>query len=298
MVVRATLDGRYLDVRRLPDLSPIETPPRHLPVGAASHSHSALTADDSPSPPSSRPATMMVRILDIASGDESIEPIPWPNEGATPLAITFTADDRTLLIGDQDGGITEIDVATGAVSPSRFEGMHGPVVGLWLSPRRPPSRHLPRRHDVDLRRHIGPAARTTNGLGAASRPGFSMDRTWTSPSTTFSPPTRKGCGCGTSTLRRGRRWPANEPDATSRPTNGPGTCPPMSPTDRPAHSSPPDSGAAVSPRRTRRRNRLGRTRNPSVRCNAAGIAPTSRQRGPLGIGGFASLEAPMSRSRS
>jgi hypothetical protein len=77
---------------------------------------------------------MKVHILDIASGDESMKPIPWPNEGAPPLAIAFTADDRTLIIGDPDGGITQIDVATGTVSPSRFEGMHGPVVGLGPLP--------------------------------------------------------------------------------------------------------------------------------------------------------------------
>jgi hypothetical protein len=80
----------------------------------------------------------------------------------------------------------------------------------------------------------------------------SLYRTRTSASTTFSPPTGRDCDCGTSTLRRGRQWPANEPDATSRATNGPGTCPPTSPTDRPAYSSPPDSGAAVSPRRSER----------------------------------------------
>lgn len=73
-------------------------------------------------------------MFDIASGDESIEPIPWPNEAAPPRAIAFTADDRTLLIGDQDGGIKEIDVATRTVSPSPFENMHGPVVRLYPLP--------------------------------------------------------------------------------------------------------------------------------------------------------------------
>jgi WD40 repeat protein len=128
MIVRATFDGQYLDVRRLPDLSPIETPLRSfqwdmLTFTISTDGRRLAFATVEPS------GSMMIHILDIASGDESTEPIRWPDE-VPPIAMVFSADDRTLRVGDKGGGITEIDVATGTVSSSRFEAMHGAVVGL------------------------------------------------------------------------------------------------------------------------------------------------------------------------
>jgi WD40 repeat protein len=133
MVVRATLDGQTVDVRRLPDLSVIETGLDSLPgeVLALAFNRDGRRIAVATAEPSS---TTMIHILDIASGDDSIEPIRWTKESPAPRAIAFTADDRALLIGDQDGSISEIDVATGTVSPSRFESMHGPVVGLGSLP--------------------------------------------------------------------------------------------------------------------------------------------------------------------
>ena len=134
MIVRATLERQYLDVRPLPDLAPVETRLGPFPWDTLSF---VLTTDGRRIALATVEAdrtTIMVRILDLASGDELIEPIRWPNEGVTPMAITFSADDRTLLIGDQEGGISEIDVETGTFSPSRFEAMRGPVVGLGTLP--------------------------------------------------------------------------------------------------------------------------------------------------------------------
>jgi hypothetical protein len=127
MLVRTTLDGRYVDVRRLPDLSQVPTglgPFQFQVLSLAISTDGRRVALATVEPT----RAMMIRILDISSGIESVEPIPWPNEDARPTALAFTADDRTLLVGDQDGGITGLDVATGTRSPSRFGRMRGPVV--------------------------------------------------------------------------------------------------------------------------------------------------------------------------
>jgi DNA-binding beta-propeller fold protein YncE len=55
MVVRGTRDGQYVDVRRLPDLSPIEHRLGSF-QGTLSLAHSVTTVAESPSPPSSRAA--------------------------------------------------------------------------------------------------------------------------------------------------------------------------------------------------------------------------------------------------
>jgi WD40 repeat protein len=130
MILEASSDGQDIDVRRLPDLSPIET-------GLGSFGGDVVTGALSTdgrriAVATVEPSGTMLHVRDVASGDELIEPIPVPNEGAAAwLGSAFTPDDRTLLIGDHDGGIAEIDVATGRVLPSRIEGMHGPVVWLW-----------------------------------------------------------------------------------------------------------------------------------------------------------------------
>ena len=170
MIVRATLDGQYLDVRRLPDLSPIETG-LGPSSGTCSRSRSAPTVDESPSPPSSRPHAMMVHILDIASGDESIEPIPWPNEDATPsLDRLHCRRPHAAHRRPKAAESLRLDVATRTVSPNRFEGMHGPVVGLW--PLRD-GRLVAVSHDgtMSIFDATRPTARTADRLDAASRPG-------------------------------------------------------------------------------------------------------------------------------
>ena len=47
-----------------------------------------------------------------------------------PRALNFTPDDSMLAVGDRAGGISQVDLASGAVSPCRFEGLHGPVVAV------------------------------------------------------------------------------------------------------------------------------------------------------------------------
>jgi class 3 adenylate cyclase/tRNA A-37 threonylcarbamoyl transferase component Bud32/WD40 repeat protein len=127
MIVRTTVDGRYVDVRRLPDLSPIESglgpfPWQVLALTISTDGRRVALATVEPT------RAVMIHILDISSGIESVEPIQWRNEDVRPTSIAFTADDRTLIIGDQAGGIVGLDVATGTVSASRFGRMRGPVV--------------------------------------------------------------------------------------------------------------------------------------------------------------------------
>ncbi len=73
---------------------------------------------------------MALRIFDIVSGVEIVEPISWPDELAMPRSIAFSADDHMLAVGDRAGGITEVNLDTRAVAASRFEGTHGPVTYL------------------------------------------------------------------------------------------------------------------------------------------------------------------------
>jgi len=127
--VWASFDGQLLDIRRLPELTPVETTLGPFDWNMLTFAIST-DARQIAFAVSDNNDEVALRVFDIASGEEVIEPISWPLELALPRVLTFTLDDATLAVGDRAGDITQVNLTTRALSASRFEGMHGPVVGL------------------------------------------------------------------------------------------------------------------------------------------------------------------------
>jgi class 3 adenylate cyclase/WD40 repeat protein/tRNA A-37 threonylcarbamoyl transferase component Bud32 len=130
--VTVSFDGQVISVRRLPELTPA---PNNLGPfdwdmlnyaisGDAQRLAFAILDDD---------GKVTLRVFDIASGDEVIEPIVWPDDQALPRSVAFTVDDSGLAIGDRAGRISQVDLTSGAVSPDHFPSLHGAVVYLQFA---------------------------------------------------------------------------------------------------------------------------------------------------------------------
>jgi hypothetical protein len=127
--VSASFDGQLINIRRLPELTPLPNDLGPFDWDMLTYAISndarrlafAILGND---------GKVTLRIFDIASGEAVIGPIVWPDELALPRSLAFTFDDNGLVVGDRTGLISLIDLTSGAVSPDRFPSLHGPVVAV------------------------------------------------------------------------------------------------------------------------------------------------------------------------
>jgi class 3 adenylate cyclase len=77
--------------------------------------------------------SQLLDVVEIVSGRPVLEAFALPRSLGLVAAMTFDNENANLLFGHRRGGISELDLATADVTPSRFVETAGGVSWMWVS---------------------------------------------------------------------------------------------------------------------------------------------------------------------